>query len=530
MKRIVTTAVLAFTVFAGLFAQSTEPETPEIILPEVILELESLPGEESETLVPEETKLYEPELEAELPDPQELEISDDLVDIPLMDMDTATAANANSFYAEGIIGLGLVNHFIGDLTLYKLGLAPRFRIHILHETLDGFQGNEAGTGFFKRTDLLDIQLSHKTEKFKAETSINYLEKETGLQEQGNFYSRIQRFYDASTDFEFSMAGKLKFLTGADIGYLSMDLTGATSDIVQEFTALPNIAMELRGENSFLKADLLFRHHQYFDNADDPLDDTLKFKLGGGWEFKNGLSLSADAGVSWVLEDDIFFPFTVNIKGNFGNSGSFKISGGFTDLIPRWLDLYKLNPYLYESGLAGREMNWFAKADTTFKLSAKLQAKIQVDFSSISNKNIPDYDDFDAVTGLYGLTTVDGMFLTAGVEAEYKYNKIFTFTLGWKSQILEDKDPFFPEHSLTFSSTISAPKENIGMSAKLLWWINEEVDFPELALSAFYKITDGMRLVVEGQDVLAPLFEDGRILYGDYIEPGVILTIKTQISL
>jgi hypothetical protein len=515
---------------AMLAAQSAEPEDPEIVLPDVVLQLESLPGEVSETIVPEEIELYEPELVADLPEAGNLEISEDVIDIPLLDVDAASATSESSFYAEGIIGLGLVNHFIGDLTLYKLGLAPRFKLHILHETLDGFQGNEAGIGFFKRTDLLDIQLSHKTKKFRAETKINYLEKETGLQGFGNFYSRVQRFYDAKTEFEFGSEDKLKFFTAADIGYLSMDLTGEPSEIIQELSAAPRVAMQLKGENSFLRADLLFRHHQYFNTIDDPRDETLNLKLSGGYEFKNGLGFSAAAGVDWVLDMNVFFPFKLELYGNIGNTGSFRISGGFNSLIPRYLDLYKLNPYLFESASAGREMNWFGKAETVFKLTRKLHTKLGVDFSSITNKNVPDYSDVSAATGLYGLTLIEGMFLTVSASAEYKYNKVFTFNLGWKFQALEDKDPFFPKHQFDFSSTISAADDKLGFIVKVLWWINDEPDFPELSVSGFYKFSEGLRLLIEGRDILAPLFEDGRMLYGDFVEPGVVLTIKTQISL
>jgi hypothetical protein len=68
-------------------------------------------------------------------------------------------------------------------------------------------------------------------------------------------------------------------------------------------------------------------------------------------------------------------------------------------------------------------------------------------------------------------------------------------------------------------------------------VYEELIVPRLGVQGFFDVVEGVRLVTELEDVLAPLLPEGRPRIGStvnedfpYIQPGFRLIVKTEISL
>ncbi len=531
MNRLLILCILFMLLIFPAAGQSVEPDEPDIVLPDVVLQLEGLPADASETVVPEDMILYEPELSPVLPDAEELAVSGEMLEVPLLDKDTPAESQANAFYAEGVFGLGLVSHLISDLTLYKLGLEPRFSLHMKHETLDGFNGNEAGTGYSSREDALDLEISYKDEKIGTDFSVNYLEKETGMQTQGSFYSRIQRFYMLDGRFVFYKINNAEFSVGGNVGYLNTDMTGAASDLFWEFTAYPSFKIDVRGENSFFDSELFYQLRQIDDGTVSEDKHAVRLDLSAGYEFKNGMSLSGIVGARWVIGDTIWVPFRITFEGNITESSTFSVSGGLKDETPRYLDIYKYSPYLDSSSMPEREIDWFGKLSTAFRISNVIRAEISAQFDAADSMNVPDFSSQDPLTALYGMTVTDAIMLTAVIDTEWKLSRGFMFTIGWKSQVLPDINPYEAAHQLDFTLSLATPDDKLGLDTGLLWQITDAIQSPEISVDAYYEIADGIKFILEGQDILVPILNPGgRTRFGDFIEPGLVLTIKTQISL
>ena len=523
--------ILLFASVFGVFAQSVEPEDPEIVLPEIALELESSQQETVETIVPDDVALFEPELEPILPQAEDLNISFDILDLPLLDQETPEVVQENSFYTEGTLGLGTTNRFLSDFTLYKFGMEPRFNIHFNHDILDGynfgFNYRPAGEGFFKRNDLLEIQLTYNDLGFKIETDFDYLERETGLQGFGDFYSIIRRKYSADVLASFSAAKNLALEAKLDFDYMNFDLSSSEFSEGSELKAVPSFGAKLADDNGYFRSDVFYTLYYMVDAL--PLHG-LKLLVDGGYEFNNGLGIAGSAGISWFYNSDILFPFDLTFKWVLSENALISLKGGFSESIPAFLEKSKEIPYLYSTAIPLREKEWFGQLDGRFKISELLTSDVFADFSYITDHNIPDFSAQDPATALFGMTGGNGIYLRAGLDTEWKLSEDLLLKVGWKSQVLPDLDPYFPAHELNFNALFNTSDEKFKLKFNALWQIDERTNIPEIGLSLGYEIVDGVFLELDGADILAPLYPEGRVKYGTFIEPGASATIKTQISL
>lgn len=526
-KKILFICLLIYIPAAG-FAQSVEPEDPGIVLPEIVLELESLPEDEVQTLVPDDVELYAPDLDPELPEADDLQVDDDLLEVPLLEEESSTAL-ASSFYIEGILGLGIQSHFLGDFSLYKFGADPRFNLRVIHETIDGFQNGEAGLGFFRRDDLFNLQFSYKKDQFKIEADLHYAEQENGFQNQSPFYSVIQRSYVMDLGLTLVTSGIFEFLVNGDMTYLNIDLTGGANGSGHEIAALPGIGIKLTGESSYLNADLVYDLYRVINGSGNEDSDGIRFRVDAGYEFSGGFQIGAAVGLNWIFNTDPVVPFIVTLGGSIGEVLTFALNGGYYNDYVSFSLLLTENPYLSFGGDLLPEHGWYAELDTMFRVSNGLRAGVLAEFRYAVNKTTANYSVMDAGTGLYGFSIMNGTLLDIGLKFEWKVNDIFKLLINLNSQLLADKDPDRGVHSLDVTGSIKSNDSKLGADISVLLEIYDTVQLPVLEVNAFYEISEGIKIVLSGEDVLAPLISGGRTKYGVYIEPGLLVTLSTNIS-
>ncbi|MEE8440156.1 MAG: hypothetical protein V3S41_00420, partial [Spirochaetia bacterium] len=157
-----------------------EPSQTEIIIPEFVLRVEELGVEEVEAVLPSEGELALGMIALPLPGADELVVSDIAFDAPLPAV--AARSEGPAVFSTGRLGAGTANHVLGELSIYKLGTDPRFRLGFAHEGLDGFQFNPAGSGYYAFTNTIDAWLSIQSDVLELEGEAGFVEIEKGLQD------------------------------------------------------------------------------------------------------------------------------------------------------------------------------------------------------------------------------------------------------------------------------------------------------------------------------------------------------------
>lgn len=239
------------------------------------------------------------------------------------------------------------------------------------------------------------------------------------------------------------------------------------------------------------------------------EETFLFQLAGGYriEENNFYTLWKDFEYTGFPEP---LPELNALPDNHGwyGDGSMKVNLGNIFILSAGLGLstnsliYWYNPYApYESSISPEE----------------------------SEENIiaPDPD-----TGLFPLQPVVDIIKTTA-EAGMRINvaKWLYLNLKAKGHILLGE-----ENTLTWMEAlvegISADENgNFGGSFSLLFKSDfaGPQEFPEFDIALFYKISDNIRIIGEGYDLFSPFLENGRVLRGPYVSPGIRGTLKVHIT-
>ena len=102
----------------------SEPESTEIILPPMYLEIEDLSVDDINAVIPDEDSIYLSAVDMPLPEPGDISIPASVFavsgpDIPEVQFPDGTAGT--SFFSEGTIGAGSSYNITGDINLYRIG-------------------------------------------------------------------------------------------------------------------------------------------------------------------------------------------------------------------------------------------------------------------------------------------------------------------------------------------------------------------------------------------------------------------------
>jgi hypothetical protein len=110
---------------------------------------------------------------------------------------------------------------------------------------------------------------------------------------------------------------------------------------------------------------------------------------------------------------------------------------------------------------------------------------------------------------------------------YYLGENMTLEAGWQGQLMDELQPLRPEHLIQGGLTYSNRNTGFETSFKGDFEIGE---LPEMRVQMSYLLSKGINLVLEGNDLLAPFYEDGRPWWGEYEQRGLNVTLKTEISL
>ncbi len=534
MKRIAIALLTIAAVMPGAPAQDIEPEEPGIVLPQMLLEVEDLSVESIDAALPEEQAPGAPEVAVPLPDEGELTIPEEAFSIPLPGQQEPEVlpAGESSFYSEGVIGAGSMNHILGAVSLYKLGSEPRFRLQFSHEGMDGYGQRLAGAGFFHREDALGGSLSYEDPSLQLTTELEFLEQEEGLQGIGDYHSATHRFVAGSGDLSYRVVDWFSLTAGFSGSGAGMVLS--KSGDAEQYSA-SEARVSPRGGVIFTTPwggiDLVASYdYRGLLGVQDSAAQTAGAALGVDATLPWAMYFEAQAGFSWLGQQAGFrYPFSIALAGSIEEAVSYRIEGGYRVEQLSFAHLWKDMPLLGVGAPFTHHTGWYTDAALTWLLSRAFSIDGGVAYDAFDHAVVPD-SSVDPTTGLYTYQIRSLTSVTPSFGLTWKLRDVITLSTGWSWHML-DRMAYMPEQYayLEFEVTEPAGRYGGGLFGEFSSY-NDTVSLPELGASGFIRVSSGVQFSLEVTDVLAPLLEEGRKTYGPYEEPGFRATLKTHISL
>ncbi len=536
-KSAILIPILIFGFFSVILpAQSISdgPEEPEMLVPEVLLEIEDVSEEEVAAPVPSERELPLPELS--LPSPQADQ--EGLSQLPLIpfipDTDSELPPEGADFFSEALVGGGVNNHLIGDIALFKLGEGPRFSLRFAHDGTDGYSGKASGTGFFDRSDLLEGSfqgtVSGGRRSWIYGFDASYHEEELGFQGQmTEARSVVRRSSSLSGRWRYPEEGRFDLAVEADYNR-NRRLYSGTSDELEEQLFQPRITGSFRGESVLMQLLFSLRHHS--------IDGTGEAESGnraGAGVFLEArlpfMEISGEAGIRWDFSGDLRYPFALQADGAWRELASFSTRGGFRVEEEQWSDYWSILPFWNGTSLPPLRDIWFWEG--SLELTPVPVFGIRGGWELLYGDLVPLLTPFDPLVGNdgpFGLLERDGLSLAGDVEVYWKLFPVLTLGTGWKGWFYEQPEPLL-SGSAFFSYLEYSYREGIVVGrAEAAMDLPSEQPLPRLDLSLSWSAAEGIVMSLTGNDLLEPFLDGGRIWVEDFIREGAQLTLQLKISL
>ena len=544
---------LTFTLAQEEQEADSEPADPAMILPSVVLEIEDLSIETIETVLPEEyeylsleREVLAAEREVPLPEEKIMEVKEPVPVVTLPDHDTSLGTTDSSFVAEALLGAGYVNNILSQISFYKLGTSPKYKLLFSHETLDGFAFHDAGTGFNMREDSLEGSIKGSLGKLESGLSGHYYEVERGLQGQGDYFSHISRFIDGTASFSILPTEIVNISADIASTFTSMSLTGTTVPEIDlpypplEIVASAAIGSEFTFESFHFGINSLYKYRNLVEGEDFELHRILA-RAYCGIELPLTFILNTDVGYFYNSDDLWLIPFHISLSANPIDSFSFRVAGGYRreeyDLFSVWRNLAYTGftvTEAIENDIHGYPDNygWYGEGGVKLNMDNRFVFSLSSTLSSNSSiLRYPDETEPDTSTGLYHLEEIEDILKMTG-EFGLGINVAAWLYLNLKTTgyVLFEENP--ESWMEVACEGIAATEEgHWGGSFSLGFYTDFERDLelPTFDIALFFKISDNIRIIGEGYDLFSPFMENGRIERGVYVSPGIRGTFKVHIN-
>ncbi|MFW5788884.1 MAG: hypothetical protein ACOCW3_02985 [Spirochaetota bacterium] len=523
-------------------APESGPEAPEetdIVVPDLVLEVEELDVPQLTAVLPDEEELALGQVSIPLPGAEELTVDDEAFSVPLPGSPAAT--ETTSVFSSGRLGAGSANHIVGELSLYKLGADPRFRLRFAYEGLDGFQFRPPGSGYFSRSNVIDGWFAASGERANAEIDGAFQEDVLGLQGQSDSFSAGLRRTTMSAEAVFvpepliSLAGKLDGSVGSRIP--STTRGNQTSDEL-EIAAMPAVearfsiqAVDIVFESSYFIRALLSEHVPLGQNVD---------LLGGvDVDLPASMTLGARAGIFWEPGVPLDYPWRVSLGMLFGDAFEASLEGGYRVQRITMEGIWDRIPLAgVSSGEAVSELandrQWYAALDTRWSGASGLSLTGEVDFAA--HDAAVDIAAYDTFAEEFPLVQDPMLTLESGVRASWRPGQRMQVQAGWSGSFL-DTPVGIPTSSIEGSLRVSDESERFTGVVEVRSDFYPQAAMPWLDITGSFAPSDELEFSLELADLLAPLLEQGRGTLGPvpsdeypFIEPGFRASIFSRISL
>jgi hypothetical protein len=518
MKRYLLPLILMF-VFS-LYAEDEAPSSVELIIPPIVIEFENRSEQVMQLKVPDYNDIILPDFEITLPDPGEIEIDDLEFDLPLPDFVEYNFKEGSSFFSEGVLGIGIRNQLIGNISLFRLGQGLRFSLSFAHDGLDGFGQNDAGKGYFTRSEAFEGDFKNGDESFMLSGLGSFLENEDGFQGQASSYiSVIHR----SSEVELRVSGSndISWLTGIEMKLSEKILTGEVPGTENEL--ILSLNGDLTWQKDWVRISLEggYSYNNLSEFTDKHFVET-NLKLGFPL---NSVDIAVSGGLFWLPGLSPSFPFYISLDGTYKDLFQYQSSGGY--LVENYINYDSWNDYPFFNSFSGIEKGWFWDGKITAAPFLYTELGFKWLFTYMDNFISVDLASIDPSNGLFPLYNTNGTYLDLSPFVKLSISSESNFLFGWEGQLLSDKDILRPSHSIF--TEFMYDKDQYGAFLSGRYSLDPFISVPSISMGIHYNISEGLDLSLEGEDILG-FFSEDRISWGSYIESGGKITLLTKISL
>ena len=515
----------------GVYAEDLEPDTPDMELPPMSLELEDLLQEEMETVLPEQQFTPDLDLETELPGPPEIEIPLSVADLDLelqadAENETTAREKSGSVYSNGRIGLGNTNRILGDLAIYKLGPEPHFQMQFIHERFDGYHFRERGSGFFRRFNLISGGISYRPESFLLDADAAFHENNDGLQGVGSYNSVLHRSIGGDVSFRY-YPGDVVTL-GADFGgmYTQETLSGETPVNGYEVALGPALlgAFLIDPVTISLEWEYAFRFITGVPAALHGVNGTLgvDVTLGENWVF------GGSVGIDWHNQKQIQVPFALYLRRGMNEAFDITLRGGYETKLLRYGDLWVENHFYSLSGIYPEISRWFAFADVDWDVLPLLTLTAMADYSHFDRSVYPSTGP-EPETGMLLITNTAADLLTFRTGLRWETLDWLSLRSFWKGSFL-DVSPLQPSHTVGFTLVLNSQNDVWRGEVQAELPVYSQLQMPLLGFSVTFAPDIGVEFTLSGSDLLSPAMSENRTEWGYYETPGLNIMLAAGISL
>jgi hypothetical protein len=512
------------------------PGEPEMVMPQVILQIEDLSVEKVEAQLPPEEELLPPERSIPVLSEGDLAVGEPQIPVASVDSEGAALQGGERFLSSEVeLGAGTPNQILGSMSLKTLGQDPRFTLQFHHETLDGFWGYQPGSGFSLRDDSLDGGLKFRIGSVDTDLSGSFLEKETGLQGPASPYvAALSRRIGATAAFAASPQDWLTLNAGLAGGFDSLTLEGAAPLSVTGLHVEPSLSGEARfgGVKIGLDTSYAYREgtlgiadalHRYAANASIgvTLPVPYTFTATGGW-FWNSAGLS-------------LFPFSLSATGTPVDFLTVSLDGGYKVIPYDVRDIIGSHALAYPTALED-DRGWFTDASVQLTLMRDLAVTAKLSFMASDRMPVGSLGK-SGKTGLFDVTQTANagqqpyIQLSSDAGLRWGISQSFSVSAGWTHQFF--RAPFFTPSDLV-TAEILGLETNGRFGGSLSFAMSPTaagvLQQPVIRVSGFWKISDAVKLQIDGDDLLSPLIPGGRVDLAPYVTPGFRVTGSLGVSL
>ncbi len=527
MRRKVLTASAFLCIFVTvLFSQQSTQDEPEVELPELILRFDGSYTEELPVLDISTDEVLQP---GELEDPEMIpDIGTRNFDpaLPVPDYQTLPyGTDSAPLFGRGYIGLGSANSLWGEVEIATLGTDPGFGLSYSHKSLDGFGSAAPGEGFTVRREEARGAADYSFLGGAFSFDGTFIEEERGLQQQSTFSSTLYR--DMGIKFGYEKAAETGWFWSADasLSGIYQNLSGTTPLDDTHMELLPS------GQAGYAWKSVRLGLAGVYDlrsSSEGDAGQIARALLSLEADISPSVGISADVGAGWDSAKGPGVPFS--LRGTFGLSRSLTMeaSGGYFYRPALYSPLFAENPFLsLPEDPLGVERGW--EADLSFRLRLGTGKYLTLASGFVNGSLYCAAADYDPVSHLLPVELQDvgeftprgrldfslGEAIYAGIQSELRYDYL---------------EADLKAAELGFSLKTDTPTARTGFSFDAGVNLLEPYSMPVLGASAWLEPIDSVRFILQGEDFLAPLEQDGRIDDSGLELPGLILRLAAEISL
>jgi len=550
-KRIYRYAGMALLFLLACGGYAAAQDAADIALPEVTTEVSGEAPAAGEDAVPDFTSVL-PADEGSVPLP-ELPGYDPAIELP----DTTDAQNwaetDKDVFVEGMLGGGYPSFFTGNFSIYRTHGSSPFLLKFGHESVNGYGRKALSTGFYDSATTVGGSKTFFSDGTIWNLSGTYDRNDRGLQSISRaFENMTQQTLGGSVSAHTSVSDSIAVDFNVDPSWYNRyggEFSDAAVTITKAETGASMISMSPRlagtwkkygfeigisgmytlqnnvGSNSVITG--------YKGNLTDQATHRGEYGLGVSWanEYIKVFERASMVVGTVIGDNKLLVPFTVGAALSLPLSSrdlTFSAEAGMDSYQPQYRDLEKKYAFTNLCFIPGETTDWYSKAELSIPAGSMITLSGTAEYRSTARENgewVPVYSVLSPA-GLYGYAQAERTI--AATTAAVSMNiGVLTAGIDWKAH-WKDVPVLEYEHTVGVRAAVQSSDASLGGDVSVKFFIDDSADdVPDLGLYGYCRMTNALRLAVNGDDILKLLSGETRVYAGKYVRRSGSATILVK---